>query len=57
MIKFMYYFSYLKIITIFNFCKIKKGFYVVICSYLNNENEYFNLILKKNYVDMLENIY
>lgn len=47
MIKFMYYFSYLKIITIFIFCKIKKVFYVVICSYLNNENEYFDLILKK----------
>lgn len=58
MIKFMYHFSHLKIITIPILCKTKKVFHVAICSYLNNENEYPDLILKKkNYVDMPENIH
>lgn len=57
MIKFMYHFSHLKIITIPNPCKTKKGFHVAICSFLNNENEYPDLILKKTYVDMPEKIH
>lgn len=47
MIKFMYHFSHLKIITIPILCKTKKVFHVAICRFLNNENEYPDLFLKK----------